>query len=52
MKEKGYASILLEVRGHGQSEGNQISLGYKETYDVDAVVKYIKSQEKYAGLVV
>ncbi|WHH60794.1 alpha/beta fold hydrolase [Petroclostridium sp. X23] len=47
MKENGYATILLEVRGHGQSDGNRICLGYKETNDVRAVVNYIKSQKKY-----
>jgi len=43
----GYASILLEARGHGQSEGNQVCLGYKEVADVQATVDYIKSQNKY-----
>jgi pimeloyl-ACP methyl ester carboxylesterase len=47
MKEHGYAAILLEVRGHGQSDGNRICLGYEETNDVRAVVDYIKSKEKY-----
>jgi predicted alpha/beta-fold hydrolase len=47
MKENGYATILLEVRGHGQSDGNRICLGYEETNDVRAVVNYIKSQKKY-----
>ncbi len=47
MKENGYATILLEVRGHGQSDGNRISLGYDETKDVRAVVDYIKSEDKY-----
>lgn len=50
MKEQGYATILLEVRGHGQSDGNRISLGYEETKDVRAVVDYIKSEEKYKGV--
>ena len=46
MKQNEYASILLEVRGHGESEG-KVSLGYKEVEDVKAVVRYIKEQEKY-----
>ncbi len=50
MKENGYASILLEVRGHGNSDGNQICLGYEETNDVKTVVEYIKSEEKYNGV--
>ncbi len=50
MKENGYSTILLEVRGHGQSDGNRICLGYEETNDVRAVVDYIKSQDKYKGV--
>lgn len=50
MKENGYASILLEVRGHGQSDGNRICLGYEEVNDVRAVVDYIKSEEKYKNV--
>lgn len=47
MKSKGYASILLEVRGHGRSDGEKVCLGYEEAADVEAVVEYIKKQEKY-----
>lgn len=47
MLSNGYASILLEVRGHGQSDGDQICMGYQEVADVKAVVDYIQSQQKY-----
>ena len=47
MKEKGYASILLETRGHGESEGDVIGLGYTEVNDVKAVVEYIMKEERY-----
>lgn len=47
MKEKGYASILLETRGHGESEGNVIGLGYTEVNDVKAVVEYLRNEERY-----
>ncbi|WDV46268.1 alpha/beta hydrolase [Clostridiaceae bacterium M8S5] len=47
MKKEGYASILLEVRGHGNSEGEEVCLGYKEVLDVKAVVDYIKEQDEY-----
>lgn len=49
MQENGYASFLLEVRGHGNSDGNRISLGYEEIKDVKAVVNYIRSNDKYDG---
>lgn len=47
MKSEGYASFLLEVRGHGNSSGNRVCLGYEEVSDVKAVVTYIKQQEHY-----
>lgn len=47
LKENGYASILLEMRAHGESEGENISLGYREYLDVEAVVDYIKEDGKY-----
>ncbi|WP_078552160.1 alpha/beta hydrolase [Bacillus alkalicellulosilyticus] len=45
--DNGYASILYDMRAHGESEGEVISLGYRETLDTQAVVDYIRSQEKY-----
>ncbi len=47
LKQQGYASILLEMRAHGESEGEIISLGYKEYMDVQAVVDYIGQESKY-----
>lgn len=47
MKEEGYASVLLEVRGHGQSQGDGVGLGYTEVSDVKAVVDYLLQDEKY-----
>lgn len=47
MKENGYASFLLEVRGHGRSDGDMVCLGFEEVKDVEAVVTYIRQQEKY-----
>ncbi len=47
MKEKGYATLLLEVRSHGKSEGKRIGLGYEEVEDVRAAVNYLKQQPCY-----
>jgi len=46
-KEQGYSTILLDMRAHGESDGNKICLGYKEHLDVKAVVQYIKQQPVY-----
>ncbi len=50
LKKEGYASILLEVRGHGKSEGTRVSLGFEEVKDVQAVMDYIKMQQSYANI--
>lgn len=47
--DHGYASILLEMRAHGESEGDVIALGYLEYLDVQAAVAYIKGSSRYAG---
>lgn len=50
MKELGYASLLLEVRAHGESSGKKLGLGYAEVEDVRAAVEYIKSVKAYKDL--
>lgn len=50
MQDNGYASVLLEVRGHGKSDGDRVCLGYEEVSDVKAVVEYIKQQECYTDV--
>jgi hypothetical protein len=49
LKEKGYASILYDMRAHGDSEGETICLGYKEVLDTKAVVDYITTNEQYTN---
>lgn len=46
-KEHGYSSILIEMRAHGESEGDRICAGYKEYLDVDAAVDYVRKQTAY-----
>jgi uncharacterized protein len=49
LQDHGYASLLVEMRAHDQSEGERIALGYKEYLDVQAAVDYIQSQSSYQG---
>ena len=46
--DEGYASILLEMRAHGESDGDVIALGFKEHRDTRAVVDYIRANPRYA----
>ena len=49
-KEQGYSTILLDMRAHGESDGDKICVGYKEYLDVKAVVQYIKQQPEYSDV--
>ena len=41
LAEAGYHLLLIDLRGHGESEGNLISYGYREAWDVQTGVEYL-----------
>lgn len=47
LAEHGYASLLVELRAHGESSGEQVGLGYTEHLDVLAAMDYLKRQKRY-----
>lgn len=49
LSDYNYASVLLELRAHGESEGDEIALGFKEYLDVQAVVDYLNRDSRYKG---
>lgn len=48
--EHGYASLLVEMRAHGESEGQLITLGHREHLDVRAAVDHIRTSGAYDGV--
>src|SRR5262249_924272 len=40
----GYSCFLVDFPGYGGSEGDETSLGYHESVDVDQAVKYVREQ--------
>lgn len=52
LRNAGYSSVLVELRAHGDSEGDLICLGTKEYLDVQAAVKHIKEQNPELPVVV
>jgi len=50
MQDNGFSSLLIELRSHGESDGDKIGLGMLEYKDVEAGVNYIKSKKGYEDL--
>lgn len=44
-----YSTVLVDLRGTGQSEGRQVYLGTKEWQDVGATYQYVKSLPESQG---
>jgi dipeptidyl aminopeptidase/acylaminoacyl peptidase len=44
LHEAGYQLLLIDLRGHGHSEGQYITYGYREAYDVQAAVEYLATR--------
>ena len=40
--EENYNILLIDMRNHGESEGEFISYGYYEVYDLDRWIEYLK----------
>ena len=44
LAESDYSSILIDLRGHGGSPGEAVTMGALERHDVSAAVQYAKQQ--------
>ncbi len=47
LQDQGYASLLLEMRAHGESGGTRIALGFEEPRDVLAAVAFLRTHPDY-----
>ncbi|MFQ5944622.1 MAG: alpha/beta hydrolase, partial [Anaerolineae bacterium] len=44
LNERGYAVMLFDWRGHGQSEGDLVTFGVREVYDVRAALEWLRDR--------
>jgi len=44
LQKLGYALLLLDFRGHGQSDGRHVTFGDRETEDVAAALAYLRQR--------
>ena len=47
VSSQNFASILVDVRGHGKSDGDKVTCAIDDVKDVQAVVNYINNQDRY-----
>lgn len=50
LNDHGWSALLVEMRAHGNSEGEQICFAMKEWMDVKAGVEYLKQSSTYGEL--
>jgi pimeloyl-ACP methyl ester carboxylesterase len=44
LQRRGYNLLLLDFRGHGESEGRYVTYGDRETEDVQAALEYLQAR--------
>lgn len=49
-KEHRYATIIFDMRAHGESDGDKIYVGYKEYFDTRAIVEYVLRKKEYENV--
>lgn len=50
LRGHGYASLLVELRAHGESDGDRIGLGFEEVLDVQAAIDHLGRDPAYADV--
>ncbi len=49
LADKGYRSVLIDMRGHGRSTGTQVTYGVQEALDISQVIDHLERTKLVAG---
>lgn len=47
LKQHGYSVVMIDLQAHGESSGDEITLGHREKHDASAAVEF--AREKHPG---
>lgn len=50
VNDAGYTAVNIDMRAHGRSGGERIAFGYKEVYDVLAVMENLREDDRFKEL--
>lgn len=50
LREHGFGILSLDLRGHGESEGNSNQYGWEGTQDIGAAVNFLREQEEVLSI--
>ncbi|WP_164887193.1 alpha/beta hydrolase [Hahella sp. KA22] len=52
LQKSGYSSLLIDLQAHGETPGEQITFGYRESDNVKAAVAYLRKQRQCAKVAI
>ena len=44
LHDAGHCSLLIDLQAHGESEGEQITMGHRESRNVDAAIRWVRKR--------
>ena len=46
LRQHGYSTLLIDFQAHGESKGDNVTVGYLERHDVLAAIEYVRNYDK------